>query len=163
MLFAMVSYFGAIAVPEQRVNQGMLVDPQQPPFELRLRDGQVFEAQGRWQLLLFVTACDGACRQWQHQLTQLHTLLGRDRDRVGYQLVMPSAAAQLSASDTAPASEINTEHTAIPLFSPQATPEIQGLWLVDPLGNRVLRYRLDQPAKAVLKDLKRLLKVSRIG
>jgi len=39
----------------------------------------------------------------------------------------------------------------------------EGVWVVDPNGNLVLRYNLAQPPEDLLKDLRRLLKVSRIG
>ena len=38
-----------------------------------------------------------------------------------------------------------------------------GLYIVDPLGNLVLRYPLGAAGNSVLDDLKRLLKVSQIG
>ena len=37
------------------------------------------------------------------------------------------------------------------------------IWLVDPLGNVVLRYPRDANPSRMKKDLERLLKVSRIG
>lgn len=157
LLFALVSYFGAIAVPEQRVNEGQLVVDQHTGFELISPDGETFNNQDRWQLLLVVTRCAADCEQWLQQMRQLHTLLGRDRGRVDYQLVLPPkdvSSAQISKGLTPPRT---------PIFSEQATADNQGLWLLDPLDNSVLRYRLDQPAKSILKDLKRLLKVSRIG
>ncbi|WP_421863479.1 hypothetical protein [Motiliproteus sp.] len=162
LLLAMLSYFGSIAVPEQRVNQGQLVDAQQPGFELNRPDGLPFDGQGRWQLLLVVSHCDQVCEQWQHQLKQLHTLLGKDRDRVRYQLVLPDKP-PTARPPSVPATENLATRADLLWFSAQATPDNRGLWLLDPLGNRVLRYHLDQPPQAVLKDLKRLLKVSRIG
>ena len=37
------------------------------------------------------------------------------------------------------------------------------VYLVDPLGNLVLRFPKDADPKRMIKDLQRLLKVSRIG
>ena len=38
-----------------------------------------------------------------------------------------------------------------------------GIYIIDPLGNLVFFYPVDAPPEDVLKDLKRLLKVSQIG
>jgi hypothetical protein len=38
-----------------------------------------------------------------------------------------------------------------------------GVWVVDPLGNLVLHYGQAYEGKAVLTDLRRLLKASRLG
>ena len=37
------------------------------------------------------------------------------------------------------------------------------LWLVDPLGRVVLHHSASQPGKDLLDDLKRLLKLSKVG
>ena len=42
----------------------------------------------------------------------------------------------------------------------QLTP---GVWVVDPLGNLVLRHPLSYEGKALLADMRRLLKASRLG
>ena len=39
----------------------------------------------------------------------------------------------------------------------------RGVYIVDPLGNVVLRYSHEQVGKPLLDDLKHLLKVSQIG
>lgn len=38
-----------------------------------------------------------------------------------------------------------------------------GVWVVDPLGNLILRYPLSYEGKALLGDMRRLLKASRLG
>jgi cytochrome oxidase Cu insertion factor (SCO1/SenC/PrrC family) len=38
-----------------------------------------------------------------------------------------------------------------------------GVYIVDPLGNVVLRYSYTDAGKPVLEDIKKLLKVSHIG
>ncbi len=38
-----------------------------------------------------------------------------------------------------------------------------GIWVIDPLGNLVLRYPIVFEGKALLGDMKRLLKASRLG
>jgi hypothetical protein len=40
---------------------------------------------------------------------------------------------------------------------------VDRVFVVDPLGNLMMRYGLDAQTKGILKDMKRLLKVSQIG
>ena len=156
---AMLSYFGGIGVPDGRVNQGQLV-VEQPPFELQHQQGGVVERDGRWQLLLMVERCEEFCLQWQQRLEKLHRLLGRERPRVVLRLVLPNQDAISALEAVAIQADKPPPESFI---SASANKTNQGVWLLDPLGNRVLRYSLDQQPKQVLKDLKRLLKVSRIG
>ncbi|MBP0049238.1 hypothetical protein H9C73_10870 [Marinobacterium sp. AK62] len=47
---------------------------------------------------------------------------------------------------------------------PHSAPELEaGVWVVDPLGNLVLQYPLSFKGKALLGDMRRLLKASRLG
>ena len=52
--------------------------------------------------------------------------------------------------------ELPTYHGALGVLTP-------GVYIVDPLGNVVLRYSHEQVGKPLLDDLKHLLKVSQIG
>lgn len=155
---AMLSYFGGIGVPAGRVNTGELIATRTSVESWQLNDlnGEHWQGQGSWQLLLVVERCEADCQAWQHTLGQLKKALGRDRQRVEQQLVLPLAV----LGDETAQLRINARDL---LVSAVATPENRGVWLADPLGNLVLRYRLDQPAEDLLKDLKRLLKVSNVG
>ncbi|MEH6823446.1 MAG: hypothetical protein V7629_05995 [Motiliproteus sp.] len=158
LALAMLSYFGGIGVPVGRVNQGQLVltPTAVASWQLRVSDGEPWQGQGRWQLLLVVERCEDGCLAWQYTLGQLHKALGRDRQRVERQLVLPRAAAEGVTANGVIANKAVFVSAGVAASN-------QGIWLVDPLGNLVLRYRLDQPPQALFKDLKRLLKVSNVG
>ncbi|HEV2700541.1 MAG TPA: hypothetical protein VGV09_02840, partial [Steroidobacteraceae bacterium] len=47
------------------------------------------------------------------------------------------------------------------LFAPQG--RALGLYIVDPLGNLMMRYDVRLPPEGLLEDLKRLLRLSQIG
>jgi cytochrome oxidase Cu insertion factor (SCO1/SenC/PrrC family) len=107
--------------------------------------GEKRDANGQWQLLLISTApCVDRCAYWQQQLPQVNQALGKDRDRVIWSLVAGSKQQNQLSSAQLPQQE-------------------SAIWLADPNGNLVLQYSLEQTPKDLLKDLKRLLKVSRIG
>jgi cytochrome oxidase Cu insertion factor (SCO1/SenC/PrrC family) len=100
------------------------------------------------------TDCDAACEQALHMLRQLHILLNRDAGRVKRALVTPARIEPGELDDLYP----DLEFLSGPVDRLQP-----GIYLVDPLGNLVLRYPLEAAGKPVLEDLKKLLKVSQIG
>ncbi len=100
---------------------------------LLLSPGEELVANGRWQLIMLSSQCQSECQAWMQRLAKIKTALGRDSDRIDSRLLNG------------------------------ATGTAQSIVLVDPLGNPVLSYRLEQSPRDILDDLKRLLKVSKIG
>ncbi len=146
MFAAMLMYFGQIALPDNSSERGLLLAPGHALSEWQLIDaqGESFEFQGQWRVLLTVSGdCEQQCQQWQQTLGNVRQALGKDRDRLQWHRVDQ-------------AGELN-------LTSPALAELGDGVWLADPLGNLVMRYQWSQPPSDLFKDLKRLLKVSRIG
>ncbi len=143
--------------PWATTNHGELLDPIRSVGELRLTasDGATSMLNsGQWWLVV-VTAdgCTAACQTAVHQLRQLHVLLGRDASRVRRGIV--------ALGDT----PIDPRLDAYPKLV-HFTCRVglhPGVYIVDPLGNLVLRYGYASAGKPVLEDLKQLLKVSHIG
>ena len=75
----------------------------------------------------------------------------------------------LVAGDAPPPAALLAQHPGLVVVRvPEAVPaQFPGgadpLYLIDPLGNLVLRYPDDPDIKGIAKDLTRLLKASRIG
>ena len=113
-------------------------------------------ASGSWWLVTVANgACESECQAALHQLRQLHVLLGRDAERVKRALVeLGHAGSDASLQHSYP--ELGRFGGPDDALSP-------GVYIVDPLGNVVLRYRYGDAGKPVLEDLKQLLKVSHIG
>lgn len=129
--------------------------------------------QGRWTLLyLGAEACAQDCRHSLYFMRQLHSALGRDWPRV-HTLYVRSAEASSELQqwltqehpDLALGYAANTWQTQVRNAFSSATQS--GIYLIDPLGNLVLRYpaQFEQPsaARGVLQDLRRLLKYSQLG
>lgn len=107
----------------------------QPVVTLEHWQGETEQHTGHWTLIFRPAGeCTDACRERLARLRAVHDALGRDADRVRVQLAEQSLE-QLAA----------------------------GVWVVDPVGNLVLRYAPEQVGPDLLQDLKRLLKVSRLG
>lgn len=108
---------------------------QQPVAVLEQWGGDPEQHTGHWTLILKPAGgCDPVCQQQLSRLRAIHDALGRDADRVRVQL------------------------------AEQRLPGLAaGVWIVDPVGNLVLKYQPSQADKGLLQDLKRLLKVSNLG
>jgi cytochrome oxidase Cu insertion factor (SCO1/SenC/PrrC family) len=156
--------------PSGRVNYGDLIEGVAlPAAKLTLTDGKPFELEklrGKW---LFITVdsggCDEYCQKKLWKMRQVRMTQGKFLERIervwlvsDAQGVAPAlmkeydgthvVAAQSSALLKAfPVKEVLRDH----------------IYLVDPLGNIVLRYPKDADPTGMKKDLVRVLKVSRIG
>jgi hypothetical protein len=138
-------------------NKGAFVDPPVTVADLglRRRGGEAFEPGRTWWLWVVPQGeCGDACRNALHQLRQLHVLLNRDSARVRRALVTERADAEAALVEHYPRLE---------LLSGNLAALDRGIYVVDPLGNLVFHYALEDAGGPVLDDLKRLLKVSQIG
>lgn len=147
VLAALMSYATGIGVPEQRVNRGALMVPGGvlDTWQIQEHSGQRWRHLGRWQLLLVTSqACEAACATWLDTMPGLHRALGRDQSRVHWHLVS-------SRTDRGG------------LVSKQLTGVRAGVWVADPNGNLVLFYPFTQPPQDLFRDLRKVLKASRIG
>jgi len=147
------------SAPWATTNKGVLMDPIVSVGGLGLTaiDSAVsMNSSGNWWLVTVADgACENDCERALHQLRQLHVLLGRDATRVKRALVELGIAevdAALLQAYPPLAGFVGPDHALT-----------SGVYIVDPLGNVVLRYRFADAGKPVLEDLKQLLKVSHIG
>ncbi len=166
--------------PGATVNKGHLLDPARPLPRLALStaDGRPVAAEElrrNWTLLYVGSSnCAEECRQALYNARQVHTALGKEAHRV-QGVYIATDDVSLSALQNF----LDEEHRGIKLWTTELAarielmmflgsagmnPEAPGnIYLVDPLGNWVLYYLPDDPPKGMLKDLKKLLRVSRVG
>jgi len=135
-----------------------------PPLYGTRSDGTPFrldELRGRWVLVWGEPRdCAAACDKAAYATRQARTMQGKDQERV--------VRALLVAGDAPPAAFV-AQHpdlvvvrvAADALASLPGTPG--ALYVIDPLGNLVLRYPEDPDIRGLANDLARLLKASRIG
>ena len=165
--------------PEGATNRGTLVHPARP-LELSpdlVRDGQPLGEylQGKWTLVYIGDAdCDDVCRNNLYKMRQVRTAQNENMKRVQRLYVVNSSAvtAELAGFiesehpqlDTVTLSPVQSGQLS-GFFAVDATPvpEAERVYIVDPLGNLMMYYPPDADASGMLKDLKKLLKFSRIG
>jgi cytochrome oxidase Cu insertion factor (SCO1/SenC/PrrC family) len=156
--------------PAGRVNYGVLLDAR-PITDIAgtLPDGarfQLSDYRGRWVFLVAESgACEEACQRTLYATRQARTIQGREQDRVvriwlqatGAPAVAPQLLAQHPGLVVARI-DANQWAGLRAFIDPP-----QDIYLIDPLGNVVLRYPVDPDIKRMAKDLERLLRASRIG
>ena len=162
MLLASAMYRFGFWVPETRSYDGVLVANGQGREALGVQSG----TEAHWELL--VTApqgCNESCRELVYLARQINIGLAREAARAGH------ALATSEALDAVYEQRLQHEYPRLKRYALDASvysanpeaPAAPQLWIVDPHGNLVLRYAADAEGKAILDDLKYLLKISQIG
>jgi cytochrome oxidase Cu insertion factor (SCO1/SenC/PrrC family) len=166
-------YYGSTWRPAGRTNNGELIEPARPlpPAELRDGRGNVASAalfHEKWTLVYVGDGqCDEACKTSLYFMRQTRLALNNEMTRVSRVFL---ASSQCCANDF-----LEREHPGLVVIDatgPNATdlvnalPDVErsrSLFIVDPLGNLVMRYDTRADPKGLLTDLKKLLKLSHIG
>lgn len=169
-------YLGVQGV-ESTSNAGSLITPARPLqiAGLHRSDGTVLDAsvlRGHWTYVLFAPAdCDTRCTEQLYLTRQTRIAMNKDIPRVQRLLLfadMPSVEVRrMLASEHADLTWAVQDGSAASLLR-----DFQGVgfapkggqfFLVDPLGNLMMFYDLEVPAKGMMRDLQKLLKISQIG
>ena len=168
LLVAAWLYYGGTALqPEGRANHGALLEP-----IINIADaapGSALHAanEGHWLLIyMHEGECAQPCEYGLYSLRQMRLMLGREMDRV----------TRVFLHGDSPPDTVDTavEHAGlITLQDEQLTQALAdkkpaelaagGYYLVDPLGNLVMYFHPELEPGEVVDDIKRLLKLSRIG
>ncbi len=156
--------------PSGHVNYGELLGaPPAPDIAGSGADGaplRLSALQGKWVLLAAdAAACAARCEQKLYATRQARTMQGPERDRV-------LRVWLLAADSPPPAAQLLAQHPDLLVIrgDPRQWDSLPGpggavanVYLLDPLGNLVLRYPSDPDIRRLAKDLERLLRASRIG
>jgi cytochrome oxidase Cu insertion factor (SCO1/SenC/PrrC family) len=167
----LASYFAYyVAPPSRHTNYGELMDaPPLPNARLRLVDGTAFEMsqlRGKWVLLTVDSAqCSEACQRKLLTLRQLRLTQGKDMERIerAWLIRDDAAVANNIADDYRGTWLVRAAASELLKRLPAEAPLAEYIYVIDPLGNVVLRYERDAEPGRMIKDLTRLLKTSRIG
>ncbi|MDP1901646.1 MAG: hypothetical protein Q8K96_14510 [Rubrivivax sp.] len=159
--------------PDTRTNYGTLILPTRslPELALRALDGTpVIAASLRGQWLLVAVgpaACDAACDQRLFMQRQLREMLGRDRDRLDKVWFITDdapLAGPLRAAIEAPVAvaALRADRAALARWLAPAEGHAleEHLYLVDPMGEWMMRLPIQAEPPRVKRDLERLLRAS---
>ena len=164
--------------PAGTINHGVLVTPPRrldtnyqlvTPAGAPLRSNYL---QGKWTLVYSGgPGCDTVCAENFYKMRQVYLAQGKNMRRVQrlFMLVspqgtLPDAVHEYPEMDVARLPPSAQEALLAPFLIDAAEPlEAGRVYLVDPLGNLMMYYYPDAEPTGMLKDLRRLLKVSSIG
>jgi hypothetical protein len=159
--------------PGKLMNYGELIEARSlPDTALPLLDGKPFrlsEMKGRWVMLQVDSGtCPEACQIKLYQMRQVRLTQGREMERIERVWLIDDAAQLDTTVMRAFDGTRMVRAAGSPLLGQFPVPSPGGLrrdhiYLVDPLGNLMMRFPKDADPSRIKKDIERLLRVSRVG
>ena len=167
-----LTYF--VIRPDGRTNYSELIEPLRPlPEGLGFTDlqGRPVAAQalkGQWLLVVVAAgACDAVCERHLWIERQLRETLGRDKDRVDKVWLIPDGAAP--RPQALQAVSTNTDITVLQVPADAVAQWLQPakghaleehMYVVDPMGNWMMRAPPDADPARLKRDIEKLLRAS---
>ncbi len=164
--------------PSGGSNKGDLIDPARPlpTVALPTPDGGTTDAdflRGKWTMLYIGGgSCDERCRRALYLMRQSRIALNKDMDRVQRVFLVTDGCCDREflrrehpdlvvglVDDPA----TSTLMATFPTYDGVPVADAGRVYVVDPLGNLMLSYSEAAPDKALLTDVKKLLRLSHIG
>lgn len=167
LLLAVSTYYWSWPFSPTSASRGELLMPVEtlPVFAAKTRDGVPFTANemaGRWWLLVVGDGrCDLYCAADLFKARQVRLALGRERARVKTAYVNTDDRVEQSLNVV-----LSRHPTTQQIFADTALADRlgrHGVYIVDPNVNLILYYGHGAAAKDIKRDLRHLLKASRIG
>ena len=178
--------YGYLLNPPVSVNELSLTEIKRPTIESALMDqspeslklnsiSSLADLSGRWLLIRIGNgSCDSSCEKELYTMRQVRLMTGKNRHRVERVWLFfdenkkfDKSFDELLYEGTWKFKVTNEEGDLTKLFSSSLNKknnmDLNGIWLVDPLGNFMMKYPKNPDIKKIYKDISRLLKVSRIG
>ena len=156
--------------PDRAANYGELIEPRPlPDPQLELADGtpfQLSQLRGKWALVTVdAGGCDANCDRKLLYLRQLRLTQGKNMERVERVWLIADGAAPRAEAAAAYQGTWLVRATAAEVLGafPATGAASDHIYLVDPLGNLMLRFPRNPEPRLMIKDLVRLLKASQIG
>ncbi|MDO8298628.1 cytochrome C oxidase subunit I [Lacisediminimonas sp.] len=172
LVLSYITYY--LIKPESRNNYGALIDPRQypiPPLQGRSLDGKPLELdayKGKWVMLQVDSAdCQQACKKKLYDMRQLRLTQGREMERVERVWLItdgaPLETMLMREYDGTHMLRADPARIASWLPVEQGTSAKDHIYMIDPLGNLMMRFPKDADPNRIKRDLGRLLKASKIG
>lgn len=155
--------------PQSRMNYGTLIDPRPfPAAPLARLNGSRFslaELKGRWVMLqVDASGCAEPCRRKLYQMRQVRLTQGIEMGRIErVWLVRDDGPVEPALLREYDGTHVARASSATIAALPAAREAADHIYLIDPLGNLMLRFPKDADPSRMKKDLERLLKVSNRG
>lgn len=149
---------------------GELIMPPVPlaDIQLSVQGDDARHLHGKWSLVYIAGPdCDQPCRSRLDGMMGLRTNLGKDSDRLQLLLGTVSGMSEDGLKQFlqgySGARILLFPWTELAPDSQRYALETGSLYLVDPLGNLMMHYSSASDPEGIIRDLKRLMRYSRIG
>jgi hypothetical protein len=155
--------------PEDTVNYGVLIEPRPlPDAPLAGAGGAPFrlsQLRGKWVLVSVDTGrCEAYCESKLLYMRQLRLTQGKNMDRIErLWLVSDDAPPRSAQALAAEGTRIGRADAELLRAFPAPASAADHIYVVDPLGNLMMRFPRDPEPRLMIKDLARLLKASQVG
>jgi cytochrome oxidase Cu insertion factor (SCO1/SenC/PrrC family) len=128
---------------------------------------EIYQLTGKWTLVSFVeNKCDKACEFQLYELRQIWLALGKDANKIQRLAIAKDndlisseqiklSQGQLLLKD---GSDLNRLHN---LFKSYPDFNNESIYLIDPYGNLMMQYKKGTNPSGIIKDLERLIRISK--
>lgn len=182
LIFSYLTYY--VIKPQGRTNFGTLIDPREHPIPalgattLDARPASLDAFKGKWVMLkVGPAACDKTCMEQMFAIRQVRSMTGKEMERIERVWLVTDAAPleTVLIRELEGMRILRAPADALAKWLPREPGAglADGIWLIDPLGNLMMRFP-KVPANAteaekvqhyakIKKDIGKLLKASAIG
>jgi hypothetical protein len=172
MIASYLTYY--VIKPEGRTNYGELLDPRTHPMPvlgtagLDGKPAGLEQYKGKWIMLQVDQAgCGQSCQKKLYEMRQLRLTQGKDMDRIERVWLItdnePLETMVMREYDGTRLLRVNRDKVHAWLPAEPGTSPADHLYMIDPLGNLMMRFPKNADPNKIKKDLTKLLKASRIG
>ena len=172
MVLSYIVYY--LVKPESRNNYGALVDPRSypiPQLQARALDGKPVELdayKGKWIMLQVDSGnCTQYCQKKLYDMRQLRLTQGREKERIErvWLIIDKEPLETVLMREYDGTHMIRADPALVRGWLPVEpnTTARDHIYMIDPLGNLMMRFPKDADANLIKRDLGRLLKASGIG
>jgi hypothetical protein len=172
LIASYLSYY--VIKPQGRTNYGDLIDPRRYPMpqlgaaSLDGKPASLEDYKGKWILMQVGGAqCAQPCQTRLYQMRQLRLAQGKEMDRVERVWLItddkPVDTMLLRLYDGTRMLRVDPARVQAWLPADAGGTPADHMYMIDPLGNLMMRFPRDADPNKVKKDIAKLLRASRIG
>jgi hypothetical protein len=163
-----------VVKPQERTNYGALLDPRSYPIPAlgsTALDGNPIGLEtykGKWIMLQVNDAdCRESCKKKLYDMRQLRLTQGKEMDRIErvWLITDDKPLETIVMREYDGTRMLRARPDAVRKWLPveAGTTVADHIYMIDPLGNLMMRFPKDADPNRIKKDLSKLLKASRIG